>query len=162
MRAKRYIVIERYFVKLHVVPYHRSSTVLWQIRFQAPSHLTLFVTVVTCTCGAVDNVTGWELFEIRLHKLSDYLTFTTLWANSTNDKLMIFFLFFPENRNGYFMQIAMKYQILFSEENKETYFKLSSADFFLENRICFIINANCPHWSRDNLFEMSNPVFRGK
>ena len=27
-----------------------------------------------------------------------YLTFTTLWAFSADDKLMIFFLFFPENR----------------------------------------------------------------
>ena len=27
-----------------------------------------------------------------------YLTFTTLWAFSADGKLMIFFLFFPENR----------------------------------------------------------------
>ena len=27
-----------------------------------------------------------------------FLTFTIFWANSTNDKLMTFFLFFPENR----------------------------------------------------------------
>ena len=26
------------------------------------------------------------------------LTFTTLWVDSVDDKLMIFFLFFPENR----------------------------------------------------------------
>ena len=33
------------------------------------------------------------------------LTITTLWANSADDKLMIFFLFFPENRLWHFMQI---------------------------------------------------------
>ena len=32
-------------------------------------------------------------------------TFTTLWANSADNKL-IFFLFFPENRIRYFMQIV--------------------------------------------------------
>ena len=35
--------------------------------------------------------------------LTNSLTFTTLWANS-DDKLMIFFLFFPENRIRHFMQ----------------------------------------------------------
>ena len=34
------------------------------------------------------------------------LTFTTLWAFSADDKLMIFFLFFPENRIWHFMQIV--------------------------------------------------------
>ena len=33
-------------------------------------------------------------------------TFTTPWANSADDKLMIFFLFFPENRFWHFMQIV--------------------------------------------------------
>ena len=32
-------------------------------------------------------------------------TFTTILANSVDDKLMMFFLFFPENRIWYFMQI---------------------------------------------------------
>ena len=35
-----------------------------------------------------------------------FLTFTTLWANSADDKLVIFFLFFPENRIWHFMQIV--------------------------------------------------------
>ena len=48
------------------------------------------------------------------------LTFTTLWANSADDKLMIFFLFFPVHRIWHFLQIVSK---------------------------------------RDNLQEMSNPVF---
>ena len=37
----------------------------------------------------------FQLFCMRLYK---YLTFTTLWAFSADDRLMIFFLFFPENR----------------------------------------------------------------
>ena len=37
---------------------------------------------------------------------TDYLTFTTLWAFSADDRLMIFFLFFPENRIWHFMQIV--------------------------------------------------------
>ena len=36
------------------------------------------------------------------------LTFTTLWADSADDKLMIFFLFFPENRIWHFIQIFSK------------------------------------------------------
>ena len=34
------------------------------------------------------------------------LTLTTLWANSADDKLVIVFLFFPENRIWHFMQIV--------------------------------------------------------
>ena len=34
------------------------------------------------------------------------LTFTTLWAFSADDKMMLFFLFFPENRIWHFMQIV--------------------------------------------------------
>ena len=32
------------------------------------------------------------------------LTFTTLWANSADNNLVILFLFFPENRIWHFMQ----------------------------------------------------------
>ena len=32
------------------------------------------------------------------------LIFTTLWANSADDKLVPFFLIFPENRIWHFMQ----------------------------------------------------------
>ena len=34
------------------------------------------------------------------------LSFTSLWANSSDDQLVIFNLFFPENRIWYFMQIV--------------------------------------------------------
>ena len=40
----------------------------------------------------------------RSSNQSNCLTFTTLWANTANDKLMIFSLFFPENRIWQFMQ----------------------------------------------------------
>ena len=44
--------------------------------------------------------------------------FTTLWANSADDKLVMFFLFAPENRFWDFMQIvSMKFQNLFSGKN---------------------------------------------
>ena len=36
-----------------------------------------------------------------------FLTFTTLWANSADIKLMIFILFFLENRILHFMQIVL-------------------------------------------------------
>ena len=34
----------------------------------------------------------------KLNNIGASLTFTTTWANSADDKLMIVFLFFPENR----------------------------------------------------------------
>ena len=49
----------------------------------------------------------------------EYLSFTALWVNSADDKMMIVFLFLPENMIQYFMQIlsygdiCMKCQILF-------------------------------------------------
>ena len=42
------------------------------------------------------------------------LTFTTLLATSADEKLVIFFLFFPKNRLRPFETICMKYQKLFS------------------------------------------------
>ena len=35
-----------------------------------------------------------------------YFTFTILWVNSADDKLIIFFLIFPKNRVWHFMQIV--------------------------------------------------------
>ena len=43
------------------------------------------------------------------------LTFTTLWDYSADDKLIIFFLFFPENTLSHFM----KCQNLFSRKKKK-------------------------------------------
>ena len=43
----------------------------------------------------------FSYFYMKIHIMGSdygYLTFTTLWANSADDKLVIFFLFFTENR----------------------------------------------------------------
>ena len=47
-------------------------------------------------------------YNLHLKEIPDKntLTFTTLWAFSADDRLMIFFLFFPENRIWHFMQIV--------------------------------------------------------
>ena len=56
------------------------------------------------------------------------LAFTTLWTNSAVNKLMIFFLSFPENTLWHFMQIVswgdkemicVKYQNQFSGKNEK-------------------------------------------
>ena len=67
------------------------------------------------------------------------LTLSMLWANSADDKLMICFLFFPDNMICHFMQIiftgdslfemsvetiCMKCQILFSGRKYEKYFSM--------------------------------------
>ena len=68
-----------------------------------------------------------EVVHFQLDNKDDeeILTLTTLWANSADNKLMIF-LFFPENRIWHFLQIVsitpleaicMKCQILFSGKN---------------------------------------------
>ena len=46
------------------------------------------------------------------------LTFTTLWANSADDKLLIFFLFFPENKIWHFMHIASSETCLLEKHKK--------------------------------------------
>ena len=40
------------------------------------------------------------------HLYKSGLSFNTVWINSADDKLIIFFLFFPENRIWHFMQIV--------------------------------------------------------
>ena len=60
------------------------------------------------------------------------LTFTTLWANSENDKLVIlFFYYFPRKQDLTF-HASMKCQILFPGENMKKYFKMSSAENFTQ------------------------------
>ena len=49
--------------------------------------------------------TSWFLYN-DLFYIKRCFTFTTLWANSADDRSMTFFLFFPENRQWHFMQIA--------------------------------------------------------
>ena len=46
------------------------------------------------------------LFAIFFRLIIWHLHLTTLWADSADDKLMIIFLFFLENRIWHFMQIV--------------------------------------------------------
>ena len=58
---------------------------------------------------ATTHLTLWKTYRFcrSLILLYDYkLTFAILWANSADNILMIFFLFFPENRIRHFMQIV--------------------------------------------------------
>ena len=48
-----------------------------------------------------------------------FVTIATLLANSTEDKLMILFLFFPENRSIFHETICFKCQILFPGKSKK-------------------------------------------
>ena len=57
------------------------------------------------------------VYDLRVNCVKA-LTFTPLWANCADDKLMMIFLFLPENRLWYFMQIVFY----------EDIFKLSSDD----------------------------------
>ena len=74
--------------------------------------------MLPCTCTLIKNPIMIWVLSLKLC----YLIFTTLWANSADDKLM-FFLFSLENRLWHFMQtvsleeiIYMKYQNLFWEK----------------------------------------------
>ena len=66
------------------------------------------------------------------------LTFTTLWAFSADDKLMIFFLLFSENRIWHFMQIVSLHEISYPVFLKKIrkYFKMSSAENFTQSAKC--------------------------
>ena len=73
------------------------------------------------------------------------LNLTTLWANSVDDKLVIVFLFFPENRIWHLMQIVSncklspletifkKFQILLSGKITKIYFNMLSAENFTQH-----------------------------
>ena len=63
------------------------------------------------------------------------LFLTTLLANSAEDKLMIFLLFFVENRLWHFMQIDSLHEILSPVywEKWEEYFNMFSAENFTQS-----------------------------
>ena len=50
-------------------------------------------------------------------KLTESLIFTTLWANSAENKLVILFLFFPENRILHYIQIVSVWDNLHDMSN---------------------------------------------
>ena len=78
--------------------------------------------------------------------LNDPLTFTTLWANSADDKL----IFFSRKQ-----VLTFHAHCLHSADNKLMFFFL----FFLENRTCHFMQIVS---IGDSLHEMSKPVFWGK
>ena len=112
---------------------------------------------LVASCLQVFLMLVFVLFEMCFFFRSSMpLIFTTLWANSADDKLTIFFfLFSPKNRLLHFKQIVsynlheivktfyissklspaicMKYQSLFSGENKKKYYKMSSAVIFTQH-----------------------------
>ena len=67
------------------------------------------------------------------------INLTTHRANLADDKLMMLFLFFPENRFWHFMQIVSYGDNLHGMSNPvfwekyEKYFRLSSAEIFTQN-----------------------------
>ena len=65
----------------------------------------MFVQVAICIVEWMHYIITSQLREAFLRNYHG-LTFTTLWAFSADDKLMIFFLFFPENWIWHFMQIV--------------------------------------------------------
>ena len=67
--------------------------------------LTILKETVQISCHADTNA-GTNAFTkgIWTKIFYDILSITTLWTNSADDKLMIFFLFFPEKSMWHFMQ----------------------------------------------------------
>ena len=83
-----------------------------------------------------------------------FLTFTTLLANSANDKLVIVFLFFPENRIQHFMQIVSSGD--FKHFMQTVSFRLLHEmlkPFFFPRKQNSIFHANCLYLSKLSLFE---------
>ena len=64
------------------------------------------------------------------------LTFTILWANSAEDKLLIFFLFFQENRIWHFMQIvSIIYEEFQNFLSENFYFLVVKFTVYLNRRV---------------------------
>ena len=84
--------------------------------------------------------TNYELFSVLL-------TLVRLWTNSADDKLMIFFLFFQENRILHFMQIVSSSAEIFTQHAKfscENYWPASfSDDHFCSKFMEFIPQIFC-------------------
>ena len=82
--------------------------------------LTILQTMITFWNYFDKNITTQIEFQLHMHfllwSLIEKLSFATLWANSANDKMVIFFLFFPENKLWHFVQINLKCQSLFSRK----------------------------------------------
>ena len=69
-------------------------------------------------------------------QLHNVLTFTALWANSVDKKLVIFFYFSPETGFWRFVQFGDNLHEMWnyvSLEKQETYFKMSSAENVIQS-----------------------------
>ena len=85
------------------------------------------LTAVSCP-RHMDMVLPSIIKTVTIHiPMHGILTFTTLNPVGKDNKLMIYFLFFPENRLWHFMQIV----------SWEKNFKLSSAEIFTLHAKCF-------------------------
>ena len=76
-------------------------TVVWSGLCRSSIYLTIYANVLIWAFH--DSQTSSSTFSIGQ---TNGFAFTTLWANSADDKLMIFFLFFSENRIWHFTQIV--------------------------------------------------------
>ena len=79
------------------------------------------------TCGATseglvsqqqekNNQSMWIVTHSSRARRLENLTFATLWANTADGKLKMFFLFFPENSLLHFMQFAWSVKAYFLGE----------------------------------------------
>ena len=59
--------------------------------------------VIGLVTSLLDRTTAWAMPDEN-----EPLTFTTLWTDSADDKLILLFLLFPEKRLWHFMQIVSK------------------------------------------------------
>ena len=80
----------------------------WWQELEQSHHLCWGIWCLSCSQWSVDDVQrircrGQYLKEKHHRKITLY---HSLWANSADDKLMIFFLLFSENRIWHFMQIV--------------------------------------------------------
>ena len=65
--------------------------------------------------------------------LNETLTFSILWANSEDDKLIKLFLFFQDNRVWHFMQTVSIGDNLHEISSPVFYIKTSSAENFTQS-----------------------------
>ena len=98
----------------------------WQIR--KLSRFEDFKIALSVPPFGISNKALW-------HHKSLTFTFTALWANSADDKLLIFFLFFIENRFWHFMKTVSR--------GEETVCMKCQSPFYGEKKIRKIFNKSC-------------------
>ena len=120
-----------YFCTEYRAWHFRRTVSRRELIWQAESYFMWKINIINLSSA---DFSWWVL---KIKKIPDNQTLTMLWADSADDKLMWFFLFFPQNRSWYFMQkemICMKYQILFSGKIRKIF----------QNAICSNFYPACP------------------